>query len=102
MNSLSHYQHSRSNAMNGISAVIITKNEEQNIGRCLTSLTDVADEVIVIDSFSTDRTQAICEQHQAVFIQRKFVDYSDAKNYGGSLTRHNYILSIDADEDFIR
>lgn len=87
-----------SSPLNKISAVIITRNEEQNIGRCLASLINVADEVIVIDSFSTDRTEAICKQYQVVFVKRKFVGYSDAKNYGGSLANYPYIFSIDADE----
>ena len=46
--------------MNKISAVIITKNEQQNIRRCLNSLVDVVDEIIVVDSYSTDDTEKIC------------------------------------------
>ena len=44
-----------------ITAVIITKNEEANIARCLDSLQDITDEIIVLDSFSTDNTSTICK-----------------------------------------
>ena len=81
-----------------ISAVIITFNEERNIGRCIDSLQDVVDEVIVLDSYSTDRTQTICEQRGVMFTQRTWDDYSSQKNYGNSLAQFDYILSIDADE----
>lgn len=81
-----------------ISAVIITFNEERNIGRCIDSLDGVADEVIVVDSHSTDRTQAICEDKGVMFTQRAWDNYSDQKNYANSLAQFDYILSIDADE----
>ena len=59
-----------------ISAVIITFNEERNIERCLKSLIDVADEVLVVDSYSTDRTEDICRKYNAKFIKHRFVGYS--------------------------
>lgn len=82
-----------------ITAVIITKNEEPNIGRCLDSLQDVADEIIVVDALSTDKTEAICQQYpNIVFVSREWAGYAASKNYGNSLAQHPYILSIDADE----
>lgn len=84
--------------MEKISVVIITKNEEKNIERCLKSLDNVANEIIVVDSFSTDNTEAICKKFNVNFVQRKFTDYADQKNYGNSLAKHSYILSLDADE----
>lgn len=81
-----------------ISAVIITHNEENNIEDCIKSLKGIVDEVIVVDSFSTDNTQQICERLGANFFQRKWEGYSSAKNWGNSLSKGNYILSIDADE----
>lgn len=81
-----------------ISATIITLNEERNIGRCIQSLEGVADEIIVLDSFSTDRTQEICEQLGVRFEQRKWAGYSASKNYLNSLAQFDYILSLDADE----
>lgn len=84
--------------MTQISAVVITFNEELNIGRCIESLISVADEIIVIDSFSSDKTKEICSQYPIQFIQIEWMGYSETKNYGNSLARYNYILSIDADE----
>jgi glycosyltransferase involved in cell wall biosynthesis len=81
-----------------ISAVIITLNEEKNIERCLESLQDVVDEIIVIDSFSTDRTKSICEKYTSRFVQREWMGYGNTKNYGNDLAKYPYILSIDADE----
>ena len=83
---------------NLISAVIITYNEERNIGRCLESLAGVVDEVIIIDSYSTDRTEKICVDHGATFIQREWQGYSKTKNKGNAMANNEFILSIDADE----
>lgn len=86
--------------MNSIAAVIITKNEERHILRCLNSVSEVADEIIVVDSFSTDRTPEICRQFPKVyFTQREWQGYSSAKNYGNELAHSDYILSLDADEE---
>jgi len=85
--------------MDKLSAVIITLNEERNIGRCLESLVDVVDEVIVLDSLSTDKTEEICSKYDFVrFEKRAWAGYSDSKNYANSLATHDYIFSIDADE----
>ena len=81
-----------------ISAVIITHNEEQYIGQCIASLQGVADEVIVVDSYSTDNTEAICQEQQATFYTHQWMGYSATKNWGNSKASHNWILSIDADE----
>jgi glycosyltransferase involved in cell wall biosynthesis len=84
--------------MNKISATIITYNEEKNIARCIDSLKSVADEIIVLDSFSTDRTKEICESKSILLHQRKWEGYSASKNYLNNLAEFDYILSIDADE----
>jgi len=81
-----------------ISAVIITMNEEKLIEQCLQSLDDIADEVIVVDSFSTDSTEQICRRYNVRFVQREFTGFMDQKNYAVSLASHPYILSLDADE----
>jgi glycosyltransferase involved in cell wall biosynthesis len=64
-----------------ISAVIITFNEERNIERCIRSLQTIADEIIVLDSFSTDKTAEICTRLGVVFIQRKWEGYAASKNF---------------------
>lgn len=84
--------------MDKLSAVIITKNEERNIGRCIESLIGVADEVVVIDSFSSDKTGEICQRLGARFEQHEWQGYSKTKNLGNNLASHPYIFSIDADE----
>jgi len=81
-----------------ISATIITLNEERNIGRCIESLQGVADEIIVLDSFSGDRTEDICLEAGVRFEKRKWAGYSASKNYLNSLAKFDYILSLDADE----
>ena len=84
--------------MDHISAIIITQNEERNISRCLESLKDVADEIIVVDSGSSDATQSICLNAGARFLHHDWEGYDRQKNYANSLASHSWILSIDADE----
>ncbi len=81
-----------------LSAVIITYNEERNIARCLESLAGVADEVIVVDSFSNDQTAAIVKQHGATLIEHAFGGYIEQKNYAVTRASFDCILSLDADE----
>ena len=84
--------------MEKLSAIIITLNEEKNIKRCLKSLSTVADEIIVLDSNSTDNTIEICKKYKAKVFQQKWLGYSEQKNKANNLAENNYILSIDADE----
>jgi len=81
-----------------ITAVIVTLNEESNIGRCLDSLSGVVDEVIVLDSFSSDTTAVICQAKGVKFFQKQWEGYSASKNNANNLATMDYILSIDADE----
>lgn len=81
-----------------ISAVIITFNEEQHIARCLQSVFQVADEVIVMDSRSTDRTPEICKSFNVKFISTDWKGFSATKNEGNQMATYEYILSLDADE----
>lgn len=82
-----------------ISAAIITKNEETNIGRCIESLLPVADEIVVVDSNSEDRTAEICRRYPEVrFITREWPGFSQQKQAAAELCRFDYILSLDADE----
>ncbi|HIJ94159.1 MAG TPA: glycosyltransferase family 2 protein [Desulfuromonadales bacterium] len=82
-----------------ISVVIITFNEERNIERCLRSVQDVADEIVVLDSLSTDRTGEICEQYQARFIEQPFLGYVEQKNKALEYATYPHVLSLDADEE---
>lgn len=81
-----------------ISAVIITKNEEINIGRCLDSLQEIADEILVVDSYSNDKTEEICHQRNVRFIQNPFEGHIEQKNFAASKATYNFVLSLDADE----
>jgi len=82
-----------------ISAVVITYNEEHCIENCIKSLQNVADEIIVVDSFSVDSTLAILKKYKVNVFQRKFSGYSDQKNWGNAKAKHEWILSLDADEE---
>ena len=84
--------------MTPISAVIITFNEEQNIGRCLASLQKVADDIVVVDSFSQDQTEALCREHGARFIQHPFEGHIEQKNWAITQAKFPHVLSLDADE----
>jgi len=81
-----------------LSAVIITFNEERNIQRCIESLLPVADEIIIVDSFSTDRTEEICKLYGIKFFQNVFEGHIEQKNIALLKANHDWILSIDADE----
>lgn len=81
-----------------LSAVIITLNEEKNISRCIESLLQVADEILVIDSFSIDDTCNICRSYGTRILQHQFNSYVDQKNFAVQAALYDHILSIDADE----
>ena len=84
--------------MKKLSVTIITFNEEKHIDRCLRSVKGVADEVVVVDSLSTDKTKEICLAHSVVFIEQRFLGYVEQKNFALSKASHDHVLSLDADE----
>lgn len=81
-----------------ISVVIIARNEEKNIGRCLDSVQGIADEIVVVDSGSTDRTKEICLSKGAVVHFHEFEGHIQQKNYAITKAKYPHILSLDADE----
>jgi glycosyltransferase involved in cell wall biosynthesis len=81
-----------------VSAVLITFNEEANIEAALASLSGIADEIIVVDSLSTDRTVKLARAFTDKVVVRKWTNYSDQKNFANGLASHPWILSLDADE----
>lgn len=81
-----------------VSGVVITYNEEHNIGDCLESMREVVDEIIVVDSFSTDNTEAICTKLGARFIKNPFEGHIQQKNFAVEQASFDYVLSLDADE----
>ena len=80
-----------------ISVVVITKNEEANIARCLGSL-NWADEIVVVDDESTDKTQDIAKKYTSSVITKKMDVEGKHRNHAYSLTRNSWVLSLDADE----
>ncbi len=81
-----------------ISATIITCNEEAHVQRCMESLREVADEILVVDSGSRDRTREIASAHGARVFERAWTNYSEQKNFAASQALYPWILSLDADE----
>jgi glycosyltransferase involved in cell wall biosynthesis len=81
-----------------ISAVIIAFNEEKNIERCLRSLQGVVDEIVVLDSFSKDRTEEICKKYNVSFYQHAFDGHIQQKNRAITYAKYPHVLSLDADE----
>lgn len=81
-----------------LSVVIITFNEEKNIERCLESVIPIAEEVVVLDSFSTDRTLDICQKWGVKVEQHSFDGHIQQKNRALELATHDWVLSLDADE----
>jgi len=80
-----------------ISAAIITYNEERNIARVIESLR-CADEILVLDSGSTDRTVEVARKHGARVVESSWHGYAAQKNIAAGLASHDWILSLDADE----
>ncbi len=83
--------------MTPVTAVIMTKNEEAVISRCIRSVL-WADEVLVIDSGSTDNTVAIAKSLGAVVYEQAWLGFSGQRNRGAELAQHDWVLFVDADE----
>lgn len=84
--------------MTPLSVVIITYNEEQNIGRCINAVKSIADDIVVVDSFSTDNTVQIAEGKGARVISHTFEGHIQQKNFAITQAKFPHILSLDADE----
>lgn len=80
-----------------VSAVIIAFNEADRIGDCLASL-DFCDEIVVVDSGSTDATRAVCEAAGARVLHRDFDGFRSQKDFAVQQARHDWVLCLDADE----
>lgn len=84
--------------MKKISAVIITKNEERNIERCLQSVQWV-DEVVVVDSGSIDNTLDICRKYKCIIVETDWLGFGKTKQLSIESASNDWVLSIDADEE---
>src|SRR6185312_10657168 len=82
-----------------ISATIVTLNEERNIARAMASLKPCVDEIVVVDSGSSDRTREIASERGARVVREDWRGYAEQKNFAAECAAHDWILSIDADEE---
>ena len=85
--------------MPALTAILISYNEELDLPRALSSLAGIADEIILVDSGSTDRTCEIARTFGARVYTRKLDGFAEQKNYAASLSSNDWILSIDCDEE---
>ncbi|MDH5719011.1 MAG: glycosyltransferase family 2 protein [Spirochaetia bacterium] len=81
-----------------ISVCIIGLNEEKKIEDCLKSVIAIADEIIFVDSFSTDKTLSIVNKYTKKIYKKKFIGYTEQKNYAVKKAKNDWILSLDCDE----
>lgn len=81
-----------------LSVAIITFNEEKHIARCIDSVSEIADDIVVVDSFSTDGTKEICLNKKVRFIENKFLGHIEQKNFALGQAENDYVLALDADE----
>jgi len=85
--------------MDRISACLITFYEEENLPCVLDSLQGIADEIVVVDSGSQDRTREIAEKYGAKVLVREWSNFADQKNAAAAAASNDWILSLDADEE---
>lgn len=83
---------------NKISAVIISLNEEAHIEECIQSILPITDDIVLVDSGSTDNTINIAKKYKVNIHQIEWLGYGGTKNYGNQKAQNDWILSIDADE----
>jgi glycosyltransferase involved in cell wall biosynthesis len=82
-----------------ISLVMIAKNEEKNIGNCLDSVRDIVDEIIIVDTGSTDKTKEICSKYTDKIYDFEWIyDFSAARNHALSFATGDYVMFLDCDD----
>jgi glycosyltransferase involved in cell wall biosynthesis len=84
--------------MQKISVVIICKNEEEEIGRCLQSLRDLTDDIVVLDNGSTDNTKNIVRKAGVRLVEESWEGFGRTKNKATGMAKYNWVLNLDADE----
>jgi glycosyltransferase involved in cell wall biosynthesis len=85
--------------MNRLTVCIVAQNEGRNLARVLKSVQGIADEIVVVDGGSTDRTPEIAREFRARVFERAFTNHADQKNYAASLSTNDWIFLLDADEE---
>ena len=84
--------------MPALSAILIARDEEADLPRALESLESVADEIVLVDAGSTDRTREIARAAGARVFERPFSSFADQKNYAAAQAVHDWVFSLDCDE----
>ena len=82
-----------------LTVAMITLNEEKNLERTLKSVQDFADEIVIVDSGSTDKTEEIAKKFGAKFVYQQWLGYGPQRNKAIELSTSDWILNIDADEE---
>jgi glycosyltransferase involved in cell wall biosynthesis len=85
--------------MTRLTVCVVAQNEERNLPRVLKSVQGLADEIVVVDGGSIDRTREIAQEHGARVFERAFTNHADQKNYAASLASNDWIFLLDADEE---
>jgi glycosyltransferase involved in cell wall biosynthesis len=85
--------------MNRLTVCVVAQNEERNLPRLLNSVRGIADEIVLVDGGSTDRTQQVAREFGAAVFERPFTNHADQKNYAASLSSNDWIFLLDADEE---
>jgi glycosyltransferase involved in cell wall biosynthesis len=85
--------------MNLLSACLITFNEEENLPRVLDSVEGIADEIVIVDCGSKDRTQEIARERGVRLVTQAWTNFAEQKNAAAAAASHEWILSLDADEE---
>lgn len=83
---------------NKISVIIPTLNEENDIAGCINSAKKVSDDIVVVDSGSRDKTVVLAKKLGARVFTNQFIDFASQRNFANTKTKHNWVLSMDADE----
>ena len=90
--------------MNKITFALITLNEEKNLERCIKSFIEISKSIVLVDSFSTDKTIEIAKKYKAQILQNKFINFGDQWNYliNNSEINTEWIFKIDPDEELTK
>jgi glycosyltransferase involved in cell wall biosynthesis len=83
-----------------VAVIIIAKDAQNTLAGCLDSVAGLTDDIlVVIDDRTVDTTAQIAKDHNAKILQHKFIDFSDQRNWAATMVSHDWVFSLDADEE---
>lgn len=85
--------------MSNLSLFVITKNSAKTLETCLQSVQGLADEIVIVDSFSEDKTKEIANKYGAIFYQKEFINFQDQKQFALDKCTGKWVFNLDADEE---